>query len=323
MPPKAPSNPSWILPGQVINPVMKDKAILETSLTYSHTFNSRNIEFPWYALWAQTLSDLVADIPNLIVAPQFPVWFVPIHDEHEDEDDGNDPKEIIQLPEEQPKGPEQNAPGNQADDKEVGCGVGDVSFASTVPEKDADQVVVDFVILHLMAVAQPQRRVHYGGWRITAVNIGLLVEVKWFVSRSLEGKEQEDEIIEHIAHARDDLIDQAAHVFIKHPKKDFMLAIAASGNCPYHLSAVHVMTVILQVHIGAALQFTVPKSLRPCTSLLRRTRVIKPLTKNQPTNHKPNWNRVIRVDLASSRNCLQTIYNSLKTMGGLGTPVDV
>jgi hypothetical protein len=240
------SEPSWVLPGRVINPVTKHKAILETSFAFSRTFNSRNIEFHWYALWAQTLSDLVADVPNLIVAPQFPVWFVPMHDDdHEDEDDGDDPEEIVlELP---------NALGNQANHEEVGCGAGDVSFASTVPEKDANQVVVDFAVLHLMAVAQPQQKARYGGWRITEANIGLLVELKRFASRSLKGEEQEEHINGEISEACNDLIIQAAHVFIQDSDKQSVFAIAASGNCPYYLSAVYVMIVILQVHTGVAL----------------------------------------------------------------------
>jgi hypothetical protein len=257
---------------------MEQKAILETSLAFSRTFNSRNIEFHWYALWAQTLSDLVADVPNLIVAPQFPVWFVPTHDVHENEEDGDDPEEMIGgLPE------EQDDPVNEADDEEVGYGAGDVSFASTVPEKDANQVVVDFAILHLMAVAQPQRMVRYGGWRITGANIGLLVEVKRFASRSLKGEELEADISAQISEACGDLIRQAAHVFIQDSNKEYVFAIAASGNCPYHLAAVYVMTVMLQVHTGAALRFTAPKCLRPCIFLLIRTRVFYLLRKNQPT----------------------------------------
>jgi hypothetical protein len=279
MPPKVTSVPSWILPGRVINPVMKHKVILETSLAFSRTFNSRNIEFHWYAMWVQTLSDLVADVPNLVVAPQFPIWFVPTHDVDETEDDGDDPEEIIGwLP------VEQDDPVNEADDDEVGYGAGDVSFASTVPEKDAHQVVVDFAILHLMAVAQPQRNLkdRYGGWRITEANIGLLVEVKRFASRSLKAEEQEADIGAQISEACSDLIRQAAHVFIQDSNKEYLFAIAASGNCPYHLSAVYVITVMLQVHTGAALQFTAPKCLAPCIFLPIRTPVFNLLRKNQP-----------------------------------------
>jgi hypothetical protein len=36
-----------------------------------------------------------------------------------------------------------------------------------------------------------------------------------------------------------------------------------------------------------------------------------------------NWNKVIRVDRPNSIKRLQTIYNNLKKMGGLGIPMDV
>lgn len=133
----------WILPGRRNSVAMRYKAMLETSLAFSRIHNPRNIEYFWYSLWYQTLSDLVADIPNLVVAPQFPLW------------DG-------------------------------------VSFAPTVPGKGAHGVFVDFAILNLTAVAQTQQSHRYGGWKITAVSVGLLVEVKRFPSRSLEGPDLED-----------------------------------------------------------------------------------------------------------------------------------
>ncbi|KAG2142980.1 hypothetical protein DEU56DRAFT_754573 [Suillus clintonianus] len=145
--------PSWILPGR----------------EYDHQRTSESLIWQTWLLSedvAQTLSDLVADIPNLIVAPQFPVWFVPEHDEHEDEDDGDDPEMIVELKVEKSQ-------------EEGGVGVGNTSMASTVPERDAKSVIVDFVILHLKAVAQPQSDPE---WRITTANIGLLVEVKRFAS---------------------------------------------------------------------------------------------------------------------------------------------
>lgn len=305
MPPKAPSKPhkalsepSWILPGRAINPVMKQKVILETSFAFSRTFNSRNIEYHWYALWDQTLSDLIADVPNLIVAPQFPVWFVPMHDDHEDEEDGDDPEEIVRLPE------EHDAPGNESDDEDVGCGAGDVSFASTVPEKDTRQVIVDFAILHLMAVAQPQQMFRYGGWRITEVNIGLLVELKRFTSRSLKGEEQEQGIIWQISEARSDLMLQAGHVFTQDPDKQYVFAIAASG--PYWC--------------GTTIQRT--EVLGTMHNLAHKDASFLPPEK-RPKDIRPKWNKVVRIDHPSSIKRLQTIYNDLKGMGGLGTPVDV
>lgn len=316
-PDKALSEPSWALPGRVINPVAKDKTILETSFAFSRTFNSRNIEFHWYALWAQILSDLVADVPNLIVVPQFPVWYVPTKDDDDDDDDdeddgdedddeddddddedegdGDDPEEIDLLP-----------PGSspEDEDEEFGCGAGDVSFASTVPQKDAEQVLADFSILHLKAAAQPQQMDRYGGWAITEVNIGLLVEVKRSASRSLEGQEQSEAISEKIKEACDDLITQAAHVFIQDLDKKYVYAIAASG--PYWRG-----TTIHRTQVLGTMHFYADKdpSYQP--------------PKEQPTDRKLRWNQIIRVDLPSSIKRLQTIYNNLKKMDGLGTPTDV
>ncbi|OAX31899.1 hypothetical protein K503DRAFT_870435, partial [Rhizopogon vinicolor AM-OR11-026] len=87
--------PSWTLPGRKDAPNMRYKAILETSFAFSYTFNPRNLEYHWYPLWNQTLSDMVSDVPNVIVAPQYPIWFVPQDDEvgNEDERDKDDDKE--------------------------------------------------------------------------------------------------------------------------------------------------------------------------------------------------------------------------------------
>ncbi|KAG2037801.1 hypothetical protein BDR03DRAFT_1091620 [Suillus americanus] len=291
----------WILPGRVNNPLMRYKAILETSLAFSRTFNSRNTEFQWYPLWDQTLSDLVADVSNLIVAPQFPVWFVPIDDGPEGENDGDDPEEILQQLFE-----EEEASENQNDDEQVGVGAGDISFTSTVAEKDADSVVVDFVILHVTAVAQPQPvlKARYGGWRITTASVSLLVEVKRFVSRSLAGEEQKVEILLRIVEASTDLVNQAAHVFLQDPNRNSVLAIAAAG--PYWRSAkIHRTEVYGTMHSLATKDpsYQAPGEQRP--------------------DLEPKWNAVLRVDHARSRDRLRTIHNSLVDMGVLGIPVGV
>ncbi|KAG1723818.1 hypothetical protein EDD22DRAFT_853904 [Suillus occidentalis] len=270
------------------------------------------------------------DVPNLIVAPQFPVWYVPTKDDHEDdhededdgdededdgdeddgdeddgdededdgdedEDDGDDPEEIDLLP-----------PGSspEDEDEEFGCRAGDVSFASTVPEKDAEQVLVDFSILHLQAAAQPQQMDRYGGWRITEVNIGLLVEVKRSASRSLKDQEQSKAISARVKEACNDLVMQAAHVFNQDLDKKYVYAIAASG--PYWCgTTIHRTQVLGTMHRYADKD----SSYQP--------------PKEKPTDRKLRWNQIVRVDLPSSIKRLQTIYNNLKKMDGLGTPTDV
>jgi hypothetical protein len=72
-----------------------------------------------------------------------------------------------------------------------------------------------------------------------------------------------------------------------------------------------------------------------CSATIHRTEVLETIDllaekdptyqppKNQPTNRVLNWSRIIRIDLPSSIERLQTIYNNLKEMDGLGTPMGV
>ncbi|KAG1795594.1 hypothetical protein EV424DRAFT_1446701 [Suillus variegatus] len=294
--------PPRIPPAARNNAVVQYKAILATSLAFSRTLNSRNVEYLWYPLWNQILYELVADIPNLVLAPQFPVWFVPDDDEDdEDENDGDDPEEIIQPPEEQPtkEAPEnQNNQNEHEDDEAAEAAAGDISFASTVPQKNAEGVIVDFVILHLKAVAQPQPelKTRYGGWRITAASVGVLIEVKRFVSRSLAGENQTTEILSRIMEACSDLIDQAACVFLRNPNTDSVLAIATAG--PYWRGA----------------------TIRPINVRKAMHRIsAKDPSYQAPGEQSPDknihWNDILRVDHPRSRDRLQTIYRSLKKMG--------
>ncbi|OAX32971.1 hypothetical protein K503DRAFT_776109, partial [Rhizopogon vinicolor AM-OR11-026] len=223
--------PSWTLPGCKNAPNMRYKAILETSFAFSYTFNPRNLEYHWYPLWNQTLSDIVSNVPNVIIAPQYPIWFVPQDDEvgNEDERDKDDDKEYEDDgsggdPEEVPimSGGE-SLPGESIaviEDDNDGEDMAEVSFALTVPEKDARGVIVDFAVINLGGM-------RYGGWRITAANIGLLVEVKSFVSRRLASAELEKEIGAQIPVACHDIIRQAPYPFLQDPNKESVLAIAA------------------------------------------------------------------------------------------------
>jgi hypothetical protein len=74
------------------------------------------------------------------------------------------------------------------------------------------------------------QRGRYGGWRITAASVGLLVEVKRFPSRSLTGREQESQIRGPLTEAKDDLIEQAGHLFLQDTNLNSVLVIAATGN---------------------------------------------------------------------------------------------
>ncbi|KAG2361280.1 hypothetical protein BDR07DRAFT_1334713 [Suillus spraguei] len=224
--------------------LLPHKSRLETSYAFSRTFNSRNLEFYWYPLWCQTLFDLVADVPDVIVAPQFPVWIVKHDDQLEGADDGDDPEEVEeksaqgeedvasnQVPGNNEETQEREGEGEQEGDFEPDTSIGNISFTPTVPEKDARSVLVDFAIVHLTAVPQREEKPRYGGWRITAADACLLVEVKRFVSRSLENDDFDKEIQAHIQEARIDLKTQAGYIFVQDETKHSVMAIAAAG--PY------------------------------------------------------------------------------------------
>jgi hypothetical protein len=174
----------------------------------------------------------VADVPNLIVAPQFPVWITRDYvNEHEDADDGDDPEEIKEIEgEEQDDAAKSQVPGNEPEEGDYEVGAGDISFASTVPEKEAVGVLVDFAILGVGAVPQPNEKLRYGGWRITSESVCLLVELKRFASRSMKDDELNVEILARVQEARSDLVRQAGFLFIKDKTKNSVMAIAAAGK---------------------------------------------------------------------------------------------
>ncbi|KAG1790037.1 hypothetical protein EV424DRAFT_1549898 [Suillus variegatus] len=285
----------WLLPGRRQNPVKPYSATLQHSLGYSRTFNPRNLEYHWYPLWSQTLSDLIADIPNLIVAPQFPLWFVPSDDDYvmvEEEEDGDDPEEVETDAAQSP--PTSLSPNDDEDSIHEG-----ISVAPTVPEPNAKGPLVDFAILHVMAEPESKDKKRYEGWRITQVNVGLLVEIKRYASRSLKGEGLKRALEAQIGEAIEDLIQQAGSVFLDDEKKQSVLAIAAAGPywCNATISRDHVQSTI------HCLSSNDPSYTEPANN----TRKLK-------------WSTLLHLGTAKSNNRLQTIYNKLITMGVLPTP---
>ncbi|KAG1768022.1 hypothetical protein EV702DRAFT_1282455 [Suillus placidus] len=251
---------AWTLPGHINNPVLQKKAILETSYAFSRTLNPRNVEFSWYPLWGQTLCDLVADVPDLIVAAQFPVWVVhEDNDAQEAQDDGDNPEEV--------------------EEEEVAK----VVVVKDQREQHAVGIVVDFAILSLTAVPEAREKLRYGGWRITTVNVGLLVEVK----RSWNGK------FGDIAEAREDLIEQAGYLFLKDANKTSVMAIAAAG--PYWSgTTINCADIERTIHRLSAKD----PSYQP------------PGKESQ--DRLPRWNKILCIDGASSTARLRTVYMKLR-----------
>lgn len=51
----------------------KLQQFLARSLALSYSLNHRNIEHDWYAYWNHVILDMVKDIRNLVVSPQYVV----------------------------------------------------------------------------------------------------------------------------------------------------------------------------------------------------------------------------------------------------------
>ena len=174
--------PPWILPGRENDPVSRYKATLQKSFAFSRMFNPRNIEFYWYPVWDQILTNLVSDIANLIVAPQFPAWFVP-EDDQEDVDgkdgdgdeDEDDPEEVEKRNMNTENCDPTATAGNSALPRDDDAGEfepGNISFASTIPQNDAKSVIVDFAVVHVTGQRQPKLKIVTEDGRLLAPKSG-------------------------------------------------------------------------------------------------------------------------------------------------------
>ena len=64
---------------------LSDKGRLLKSLSASYRFNRRNMENPWYGLWTLELQNLVEPFNNLVIVPQYTLWYTMPEDEPENE----------------------------------------------------------------------------------------------------------------------------------------------------------------------------------------------------------------------------------------------
>ena len=66
-------------------PSLSVKSKLMKSLSASFRFNRRNMENPWYGLWAHELLKMAEPFNNLVIVPQYALWFTMPDDEPDDE----------------------------------------------------------------------------------------------------------------------------------------------------------------------------------------------------------------------------------------------
>src|SRR5882762_4030714 len=68
------------------------------SFCSSFRHNSHNLERPWYGPWCQVLTDLTQQFDNMVVVPQFPLWFIQQDEDSDEEESGdNDPNGMDEL----------------------------------------------------------------------------------------------------------------------------------------------------------------------------------------------------------------------------------
>ncbi|KAF9229878.1 hypothetical protein BU15DRAFT_84397 [Melanogaster broomeanus] len=252
------------------------KAVLAKSLAFSRTYNNRNLHHMWYPYWSLTLVDLVADCPNLVVAPQYPLYFFRRGYRSVDAGDHTaiaDPRAepLIMSVE-----PEDDSDSSMDFDH-------DLSF-STTPGRRVSAVY---------ATPYPQAIQRYGGWRITEMSVPLLVEEKRFTDRSLDGDDLMKGIMHYITEAMDQLQRQAAHLFLADSEAESVMVIGACG--PYWSN----MTIRRDdVHeLMDSLAKKLPKNLIPRNAF------------------SPDWSVPLRLDIPQSNARLRTVYNNLRMLG--------
>ncbi|KAG1754577.1 hypothetical protein EDB19DRAFT_2021339 [Suillus lakei] len=133
-------------------------------------------------------------------------------------DDGDDPEEVEErIAQREDAAGGIKVPSNNDEEEDHEPDVGDISFTSAIPEKNAESVLVDFCDCLSYNRASAKRR-------------SFAMEVKRFVRRSRKDDELDAKIRAHIKEARIDLVIQAGHVFIQDETKDSIMVIAAAEN---------------------------------------------------------------------------------------------
>jgi hypothetical protein len=199
--------PEFIFPGHVLDPKAKRRTERAILFAYSHISNSRNIESPWYAVWNRVLADLIADHSRLLTVPQLVLWYIDPVPDRADRDHSQD----------------------SVEDEEAGNTTIDsiTSFASTVPEKSARELIPDFAIVRTMTrrTVTP-RKLRYAG-------VPLLVEVKRCPRRVENSRDPgfafSRALAQHILFAETDVTKQAEYLFRNYPRQETVVLIACSG----------------------------------------------------------------------------------------------
>jgi hypothetical protein len=224
------------------------------------------MENHWYGLWALELQRITEPFNNIIVVPQYALWFAMPEEEPEFEEvEEIDEDAISEVSDDDGMGGDEVNPEPDDSEDELDCfrdkdestepikdnnldTLGrrleqdpDTSIAEslfTIPDGSAPQLTPDFVALHILAkelnmpttallVRRYERR---AGYRITHECCPLVMEIKSFPKRGLKPARLSREVFARLADARQDLGFQCYHLFKKYEHTHRTLVVAASGD---------------------------------------------------------------------------------------------
>ena len=203
----------FVVPGRRTNPKLSDtKFSVAKAYTLSRSCNPRNVESYSYGLWCQCWMNLTSESKNLIVIPQYLLYYVP--DETSDEEDKEDGKGDDE---------EGNALANTTIETIE-------SRTSTKAERRAEEIVPDFAIVRVMfRLRNVELKATWENAKIRHAGVPLLVEVKRAGRRSLTKVLFLKSTMIYMKLAQDDLFRQAAYLFTMHPRQQYVVLAACSG----------------------------------------------------------------------------------------------
>lgn len=240
------------------------KGRLMTSACTSFRYNPRNTENPWYGLWTLELLKLAQSFNNIIIVPQYALWYTLPEQE-------SDIESVEEIDEDDiSEGGKQDESGEENDQSERSESDDEINFLKdedesveairvedpqildieqdpdtslaeslfTIPDGSAPQVIPDFVALHIQAEelkypskARHKRRYEQrAGYRIIHECCPLVVEIKARPSRRLKPAKFRRMLSSRLANATQDLGTQCYHLFKMYEHALRTIVIAASGD---------------------------------------------------------------------------------------------
>jgi hypothetical protein len=239
------------------------KGRLMKSACSSFRYNPRNMENPWYGLWTLELLKLTQSFNNIVLIPQYALWYtLPELESDVESIEEIDEDDISEDGEQDEGSDENNAESDSSDDEinlfkdpdESGEAIRvedsevpdierdpDTSLAEsllTIPDGSAPHVIPDFVALHIRAEklnfpskARHKRRYEQrAGYRIIHECCPLVVEIKAFPTRRLTPGNFRRTLSSRLANAIQDLGTQCYHLFKMYEHALRTIVIAASGD---------------------------------------------------------------------------------------------